>query len=240
MLSSVRIGSSTRSVVMTFWYPRPVTSRSLGLLEVPAASSADGRWAPASQDAFSTQCLWSKQLVVGGQTLTYAICRSSIRGLDLFLTISSGFGLLGLGGWQVGQCCVRLEGWFLGRGLLWGWWLGVGVAVAGFGLCLMSLVDLMKQNQLYYYTSRAEQDIHYARKDVYLQQRLLHHSFLYSQGPWCLHHGTRCWWQGHTSWWRSACHGDGNRFYRSSRWVCFHLLAFGVGRRSKRTAKVQC
>jgi hypothetical protein len=46
---------------------------------------------------------------------------------------------------------------------------GVGVAAAGFGLCLMSLVDLMKQNQLYYYTSREEQDVYYARKDLYLK-----------------------------------------------------------------------
>jgi hypothetical protein len=53
-VSSVRIGSSTRSVVMMFWYPRPATSRSLGFLEVPSASSVDGCWAPASQDALST------------------------------------------------------------------------------------------------------------------------------------------------------------------------------------------
>jgi hypothetical protein len=47
--------------------------------------------------------------------------------------------------------------------------LGAGVAAAGFCLCLISLANLMKQNQLYYYTSRAEQGVHYARKDVYLQ-----------------------------------------------------------------------
>jgi hypothetical protein len=41
---------------------------------------------------------------------------------------------------------------------------GAGVAVMGFGLYLMSVIDLMKQNQLYYYTSRKEQDMHYARK----------------------------------------------------------------------------
>jgi hypothetical protein len=39
---------------MTFWYLRPVTSRSPGLLEVPAASSEDGCWAPASEDAVRT------------------------------------------------------------------------------------------------------------------------------------------------------------------------------------------
>jgi hypothetical protein len=58
---------------------------------------------------------------------------------------------------------------------------GVGVAAAGFDLCLMSLADLMEQNQLYCYTSRAEQNVRYARKDVHLQQRLLHDSFPYSQ-----------------------------------------------------------
>jgi hypothetical protein len=38
----------------------------------------------------------------------------------------------------------------------------VGVADTGFGLNLMAVTDLMKQNQLYYYTSRKEQDMHYA------------------------------------------------------------------------------
>jgi hypothetical protein len=55
---------------------------------------------------------------MGGQTLTCAIRRSGVRGPDLFLTISPGFGLLWLGGWQVGQCRVCLGGWLLGRGLL--------------------------------------------------------------------------------------------------------------------------
>jgi hypothetical protein len=54
MLLSVRSGSSTRSVVMMFWYPLPDTSSSSGLLVVPVASSVDGCWLPASQDAFST------------------------------------------------------------------------------------------------------------------------------------------------------------------------------------------
>jgi hypothetical protein len=80
---------------------------------------------------------------MGSQTLTCAICRSSIRSLDLSLTTSSGFGLLGLGGWQVGQCRVCLGGWLLGR--------GAGVAAAGFELCLTALPDLMKQSQLYHY-----------------------------------------------------------------------------------------
>jgi hypothetical protein len=38
----------------------------------------------------------------------------------------------------------------------------VGVADIGFGLNLMAVIDLMKQNQLYCYTSRKEQDMHYA------------------------------------------------------------------------------
>jgi hypothetical protein len=32
--------------------------------------------------------------------------------------------------------------------------LGAGVATAGFDLCLTALADLMKQNQLYHYTSQ--------------------------------------------------------------------------------------
>jgi hypothetical protein len=54
MLLSISIGSSIRSVVMMFWYAGPAISRSPGPLEVPAASSEGGCWAPASQDAFST------------------------------------------------------------------------------------------------------------------------------------------------------------------------------------------
>jgi hypothetical protein len=41
---------------------------------------------------------------------------------------------------------------------------GAAVAETGFGLNLMSVTDLMKQNQLYYYTSRKDQDIHYAKR----------------------------------------------------------------------------
>jgi hypothetical protein len=48
MLSTIRRGSSTSSLVMMFLYPLPDTSRSLGFLEVPAASSVDGCGAPAS------------------------------------------------------------------------------------------------------------------------------------------------------------------------------------------------
>jgi hypothetical protein len=41
---------------------------------------------------------------------------------------------------------------------------GAAVAGTGFSLNLMSATDLMKQNQLYYYTSRKEQDMHYAKR----------------------------------------------------------------------------
>jgi hypothetical protein len=154
MLSSVRIRSSTRSVVMMFWYPRLATSRSLGPLEVPAVSSEDGCWAPTSQDAFSRKCLWSSQLAVGGQTLTCAICRSGIRGLDLFLTTSSGFGLLGSRGGRSGSVVSASGAGSLGVGSSGAGGLGAGVAPAGFDLCLISLADLMKQNQLLLHKSR--------------------------------------------------------------------------------------
>jgi hypothetical protein len=94
--------------------------------------------------------------------------------------------------------------------------LGARAAAAGFNLCLISLADLMKQTQLCYGTSREEQDVHCARKDLYLQRRLLHDSLLHSQSPWRLNNGTRCWWWGHTSWWCGAHHGDGNRSYHRS------------------------
>jgi hypothetical protein len=118
MLSIVRRGSSNRSLVMMFLYPLPDTSRSPGFVEVPAASSFNGCGAPASQNAFSTRSLQSKQLAVGGQTLTCAICRSGIGGLDLFITTGAGFGLLGLGRWWVGQRRILLGGWS-SRDRLW-------------------------------------------------------------------------------------------------------------------------
>jgi hypothetical protein len=73
---------------------------------------------------------------MAGPTLTCAICRSGINGLNLFFTTGTGFGLLGLGGWWVGQCRV-----LLGAG-----GSGAGVAETGFGLNLMAVTDLMKQN----------------------------------------------------------------------------------------------
>jgi hypothetical protein len=81
---------------------------------------------------------------VDGQTLTCAICRSGIRGLDLFLTTSSGFGLLGLGGGRSGSAVFASGAGSLGTGSSGVGGLGAGVAAAGFGLRLMSLADLMK------------------------------------------------------------------------------------------------
>jgi hypothetical protein len=78
MFSIVRRGSSIRSLVMMFLYLLPDTSRSPGFLEVPITSSVDGCGAPASRNAFSPRSLRSKQLPVGGQTLTCAIRRSGI------------------------------------------------------------------------------------------------------------------------------------------------------------------
>jgi hypothetical protein len=96
MLSIVRRGLSTRSLVMMFLYPLPDTSSSPGFLEVPVASSVDGCGAPASQNAFSPRSLRSKQLPMGSQILICAIRRSGISGLALFITTGTGFGLLGL------------------------------------------------------------------------------------------------------------------------------------------------
>jgi hypothetical protein len=44
----------------------------------------------------------SRKLALGGQMLTCAIRRSSVRGLDSFLVTGPRFGLLWLGGRQVG------------------------------------------------------------------------------------------------------------------------------------------
>jgi hypothetical protein len=49
MLSTMRRGSSNRSLVMMFLNPLPDINRAPGLPEVPAASSVDGCGAPASR-----------------------------------------------------------------------------------------------------------------------------------------------------------------------------------------------
>jgi hypothetical protein len=90
---------------------------------------------------------------MGDQTLTCAIYRSGFSGLDLFFTTSSGFDLLGLGDGRSGSVVSASGASSLGMGSSGAGGLGAGVAVAGLGLCLMSLADLMKQNQLYHYTS---------------------------------------------------------------------------------------
>jgi hypothetical protein len=66
MLSILRGGSSNRSLVMMFLYPLSDTRRSPGFLEEPVASSVNGYGAPASQNAFSTRSLRSKQLAAEG------------------------------------------------------------------------------------------------------------------------------------------------------------------------------
>jgi hypothetical protein len=51
-----------------------------------------------------------------------------------------------------------------GAGSSWAGGSRAGVAAAGFGLNLIAVPYLMKQNQLYYYTSRKVQDMLYARR----------------------------------------------------------------------------
>jgi hypothetical protein len=109
-VSIERRGSSNRSLVTMFLNPLPGINRIPELPEVPAASSVDGCGAPASQKAFNKRSLRSKQLAAGGQTLTCAFCRSGIGGLDLLTTTSTGFDLLVLGRWWVGQSCVLIPG----------------------------------------------------------------------------------------------------------------------------------
>jgi hypothetical protein len=65
-----------------------------------------------------------------------------------------------------------------------------------------------------------------------LRCQLLHDRLLHPHSP---PRGTRCQRRGHTSLWRGACHGNGNR--RRGRWVCFHFWMPGLGRRSWKTAK---
>jgi hypothetical protein len=81
---------------------------------------------------------------VGGQTLTCAICRSGFSGLDLFLTTSPGFGLLGLGGGRSGSVVSASGAGSSGVGSSEASGSGAGVTTVGFGLHLMSLADLIK------------------------------------------------------------------------------------------------
>jgi hypothetical protein len=111
MLSTERRGSSNRSLVTMFSSPLLGINRVSKLPEVPAASSVDGCEAPASRKAFNKRSLRSKQLAVGGQTLTCAFRRSGIGGLDLLTTTSTRFDLLGLRRWWVGQSRVLIPGW---------------------------------------------------------------------------------------------------------------------------------
>jgi hypothetical protein len=109
---------------MMLLYPGPAFSISLGPFDVPAASSGGVCWAPASANVFQNIALGSRQLAMGGQMLTCAICKSGIRSLGLLLATSSGLDLLKLRRRQVGQCRIRLGGWLRGRRPLGGRWLG--------------------------------------------------------------------------------------------------------------------
>jgi hypothetical protein len=66
-----------------------------------------------SRKAFNKRSLRSKQLATRGQTLTCAFRRSGIGGLDLLTTTITGFDLLGLGRWWVGQSRILIPGWQL-------------------------------------------------------------------------------------------------------------------------------
>jgi hypothetical protein len=88
--------------LMMFLNPLPDINRTPGLPEVPAPLQLMAAGHLQVEKAFNTRSLRSKQLAAGGQTLTCAIRRSGIGGLDLFTTTSAGFDLLGLGRWWVG------------------------------------------------------------------------------------------------------------------------------------------
>jgi hypothetical protein len=143
------------------------------------------------EKAFNTRSLRSKQLATGGQTLTYAIHRSSIGGLDLFITTSAGFELLGLGRWWVGQRRVLLLGGAGGS--------GVGVAKIGSGLSNPKADEVLtKQSQIYHQTSQTNRR-YIMNKELHLQRGFLYAGLLQSQCPWFYNHGTHCRWRGHTS-----------------------------------------
>jgi hypothetical protein len=89
----------------------------------------------------------AKKLDVGGQRLTCAISRSGIRGLDLFLTTSPGFGLLGLGGGgRLGSVMSASGAGSVGEGPSRADGSGAGAATASLSLCFMVLTDLVKQS----------------------------------------------------------------------------------------------
>jgi hypothetical protein len=84
---------------------------------------------------------------VGGQTLTCAIRRSGIRGLDLFLATALASACWGSGGGRSGSVVSASGVGSLGVGSSRADGSGAGVAAASFGLCLTVLVDLLKQSQ---------------------------------------------------------------------------------------------
>jgi hypothetical protein len=153
---------------------------------------------------------------VGGQTLV-----PSARAASVASTCSSPPALAsacwGSGGGRLGS--VVSASWVasLGVGSSEAGGSGAGVAMVGFGLRLMSIADLIKQESVaQLHKSRRTGCLLCKKKDIYLQRRLLHDSFLHSQSQWRLNHGTGCWRRSHTSWWCGARHGNGNRSCRRS------------------------
>jgi hypothetical protein len=70
----------------------------------------------------------------------------------------------GSGGGRSGSVVSASGAGSLGAGSSGASGSGAGVALARFGLCLITLADLMKQNQLCQYTSPEEQDVYCAKK----------------------------------------------------------------------------
>jgi hypothetical protein len=121
------------------------------------------------ENAFNTRSLRSKQLAAGGQTLTCAIRRSGIGGLDLFTTSSAGFKLLELGRWRVRQRRVLILG---------GWRLRSGVADIGSGSSNPKANEVLKkQSQIYHQTSRKNKR-YIMNKELHLQRGFLYAGFL--------------------------------------------------------------
>jgi hypothetical protein len=157
MLSTVRRGSSNRSLMMMFLNPLPDINRAPGLPEVLGASSVDGCGAPASRKAFNTRSLRSKQLATGGRHLplpsagavSVASTCSPPTALDLMCW--------GLGGgesgsvvssFRGGSCVLSASGCPTGGS-------GAGVAEIGSGSSKPKADKILtKQSQIYHQTSR--------------------------------------------------------------------------------------
>jgi hypothetical protein len=140
MLLAVRNGSSTRSVVMMFWYPLPDTSRSSGFLVVPTASSVLGCGAPPSQDAFRHEvCGLSSYPWEVRHLLVPSAGVASVASTCSSPPVSAS-GCWGSGGGDSGTVVSSS-----GAG-----GSGARVAEIGFGLNPRADIDLIKQNQFYH------------------------------------------------------------------------------------------